>query len=443
MSGLKVQIYAQIRGCCVTNVKEPGKKVAIIIPTFAGGGAERFASNLGFSLSKKWDVVNILYENRVVYPCAGKLITIDSPPGSHALDKIFKLFSRILKIRRIKRKEGIDVSISVMESANVVNILSAGRDKTIISTRSFRAVNKDTRDFYTRVYKFLMRLLYHKVDMTVTVSSLIAQNMIDDFNVQKDRVKVIYNPVDIQSVEALSREGTGEFERIMKSPVIITVGRLTFAKGQWHLIKAFRKVKDAFPDARLMIVGDGELKSDLTSLCHALSLKTWRAWAGETMSDDYDVYFTGFRQNPFMLMARARVFVLPSLWEGFPNVLVEAMVCGVPVIASDCRSGPREILAPGTDLSLQTQKPDYGRYGVLMPVCDSGKDITDTHITSEEGIWSDVLVRSLTDEEFSQRYKALAKTRILDFKKEHIAQEWEKVIDTVVNNGYNPHEQAS
>ncbi len=410
-------------------------KIAIIIPTFEGGGAERFASNLSLSLNKKCDVVNILYENRGVYPFAGKLVTIDSPPAINVFDKLYKLISRVLKIRRIKRQEAIDVSISVMESANIVNILSAGRDKTIISTRSFRGVNRNTRDFYTLINKFFMRMLYKRADVTISASKLIGQSMVRDFNVMQERAKVIYNPIDIESVETLSRAGTGEFEDLFRSHVIITVGRLTFAKGQWHLIKAFRKAKDTVPEAKLMIVGDGELKNDLISLCQTIGLKTWSAWSGEQMSGDYDVLFTGFRENPFMLMSRARLFMLPSLWEGFPNVLVEAMACGVPVIASDCRSGPREILAPDTDVSFQTKKPEFTPFGVLMPVCDTGKNITDINITTEEGIWADVIARSLKDEKFSQRYRGLAKSRILDFKKDNIVHQWAETIEIVLENG--------
>ncbi len=425
----------------MVNDKKTSKKIAIIIPTLAGGGAERFASNLSLFLIKEWNVLNILYENQIVYPYAGKLIAIDSPPGSHAFDKIYKLVSRILKIRRIKMQEGVTLSISVMESSNVINILSAVKDKTIISTRSYRAADRNTRDFYAIVYKFLMRVLYRRVDMMVAVSSLIAQSMVRDYKVRKDRVKVIYNPVDIESIENLSHESAGEFEGLFNSPVIINVGRLTLAKGQCYLIKTFKMVKDSVPDAKLMIVGEGELQNDLIGLCHALGLKVWTAWTGEKVSSDRDVYFIGFRKNPFVLMARARVFVLPSLWEGFPNVLVEAMACAIPVIASDCRSGPREILAPGTDLMYQTQHQESARYGVLMPVFESDKNKNNAQYTPENKIWAKEIVHSLNDNKFGLRYKELAKTRILDFKKERIAQQWEEAMKTVIENGQIPDDE--
>ena len=133
-----------------------------------------------------------------------------------------------------------------------------------------------------------------------------------------------------------------------------------------------------------------------------------------------------------MFMAKAHVLAFPSLWEGFPNVLVEAMVCGCPVISSDCRSGPREILAPDTELLYQTNKPEYARYGVLMPVCDNKANILDSRFTPEEAIWADVIVQTLKDEGLRKKYIELAKKRILDFKIESISKQWDEAIETIL-----------
>jgi glycosyltransferase involved in cell wall biosynthesis len=126
-------------------------------------------------------------------------------------------------------------------------------------------------------------------------------------------------------------------------PVILAVGRLTKAKDYPTLFRAFSLVRQVRP-AKLLILGEGEERSNLERLAIELGIQN-------------DVSMPGFVDNPFAFMAKASVFVLSSAWEGFGNVLVEALACGCPVVATDCRSGPREIL-------------DNGRYGRLVPVGD-------------------------------------------------------------------------
>lgn len=414
-----------------SNMTDDRKNLAIIIPHLTGGGAERFASNISLLLNKRWNVINILYEGRITYPYGGKVIALNSPPAFNILDKLYKFISRIIKIKQIKKKENIDISLSVMESSNIVNILTAGRDKTIISTRSFRSVRQGKKDLNTFIYKILMRLLYKRANRVVSVSTIIANSLIHNFGVQKKQVRVIYNPIDTVSVEKLSKESTGKFDGIFKSPVIINVGRLTKAKGQWHLLKAFKKVKSQIPDTKLMLIGEGELKNILLELSLNLNLKVWDVSANGEPTDGYDVYFLGFQNNPFKFMARANLFAFPSLWEGFPNVLIEAMTCGVPVISSDCMSGPREILAPDTDFLYQTDRPEYAQYGILMPVCDNKENIADIRLTPEEETWAQVIIQSLKDDGLKRRYIELAKKRISSFKIESIAQQWEEIIETL------------
>ena len=107
-------------------------------------------------------------------------------------------------------------------------------------------------------------------------------------------------------------------------------------------------------------------------------------------------------------------------------------MCGCPVISSDCRSGPREILAPDTELLYQTNKPEFARYGVLMPVCDNKANILDSRFTQEEAIWAEVIKQSLKDEGLRKKYIGLAKKRILDFKMESIAKQWDEVIEIIL-----------
>ncbi|WP_051173309.1 glycosyltransferase [Thermodesulfobacterium hveragerdense] len=215
------------------------------------------------------------------------------------------------------------------------------------------------------------------------------------------------------------------------SPYLITVGRLTKPKAHWHLLRIFRELKKDFPDIKLLILGDGELKEYLTKLSEKLGLKTY-VWDKSHPNEGYDVYFMGFRQNPFKYISRARLFVFPSLWEGFGNVLVEAMACGVPVVSSDCRSGPREILAPDTDYTFQTKVPEFAKFGVLMPVFEV-KFLNTEPLTHEEATWVETIKQLLEDERLRESYSQKAKERALDFHIEKIVQEWRRVLHEILS----------
>ena len=155
---------------------------------------------------------------------------------------------------------------------------------------------------------------------------------------------MIYNPVVSDALRARARQPTGH--RWLPGdgiPVIVGMGRLTRQKDFATLIRAFARVRQGLP-ARLIVLGEGEDRDDLEALCRSLGVAA-------------DVDLPGFVANPYAILARARLFVLSSRWEGLPGALIEALACGARVVATDCPSGPREIL-------------DDGRYGQLVPVED-------------------------------------------------------------------------
>jgi glycosyltransferase involved in cell wall biosynthesis len=193
------------------------------------------------------------------------------------------------------------------------------------------------------------------------------------------------------------------------------------------LLRVFKALKEKHKDLKLVILGEGELKDYLVKLSEELGLKTY-FWDRDALSESFDVYFLGFQKNPFKFIARSKLFVFPSLWEGFPNALVEAMACGVPVVSSDCRSGPREILAPNTDFSHQTQKPEFAEYGVLMPVFDVKYKTAKEPLEEREIMWVETIDKLLEDESLRKNHSEKAKQRAEDFRIEKIVQEWKEVL---------------
>jgi glycosyltransferase involved in cell wall biosynthesis len=238
---------------------------------------------------------------------------------------------------------------------------------------------------------------------------------------------VIYNPYPIDEIRELAKEPLGSYEEIFKHPVLITAGRLTKQKGQWYLLRVFKALKEKHKDLKLVILGEGELKDYLVKLSQELGLKTY-VWDRDKLSESFDVYFLGFQKNPFKFIARSKLFVFPSLWEGFPNALVESMACSVCVVSSDCRSGPREILAPNTDFNYQTQKPEFAEYGVLMPVFEVKYKTAKEPLEEREIMWVETIDKLLEDESLRKSYSEKAKQRAEDFRIEKIVQEWKEVL---------------
>ena len=194
-------------------------------------------------------------------------------------------------------------------------------------------------------------------------------------------------------MEALKKSAAEEEIRLPwkeRENIIVSMGREDDVKGFWHLLKSFYLVKKEVSDARLMIIGDGEFEE-------------YKVLAKE-LGVAEELYFTGMKKNPFPYLSAARVYVLTSYHEGFPNALIEAMALGVPVIATDCLTGPREIL-----------RKENVAYGILIPNMNPEKNLKASEISEEEAGLAEEIKRMLTDEEYRKHYQKAAVARSKDF----------------------------
>ncbi len=395
------------------------------------GGVESVIVNLCKGLSNHERYVLLLHDD-VRCPVQAKTISINSR---------FEFVHVLFKIKRIKREINPHYVISANEPFNLFNVLTkVSGQRTILSFHGHKTKFLSSSEGLVRgilwrcyqalrcwYYKFIFKRLYNKADLLVAVSRGVAKDLVDNFGADPSKVRVIYNPFLIEDIEFLSQESLGEYEPIFNFPVIITVGRLARSKGQWHLLRVFRPLKDRYPSLKLVILGEGKLKGYLVDLSSRLGLKT-HVWDRDALTDDYDVYFLGFQRNPFKFLSRSKLFVLPSLGEGLSNALIEAMASSLPVISADCRSGPREILAPDTDLDKQAEGVEFAPYGVLMPPFDGKLRSANDPLDDVELMWVSVLDRLLTDEELRKSYSLRARQRALDFSLERIVKEWERVF---------------
>lgn len=342
------------------------KKVLFVISYLDKGGSERALSNITLNFPKDGEIDILVNSDKVVdYPYRANIISMgidDKPKTGSVLFQFKVLCKRISWLRRLKKNKNYSACISFLDSANVANILSGKKYcKTIVSVRN-SLKKQASLPQYKYVVNPLVKCLYNMADKVVACSRGVERELVDIFKLRADKVCTIENGYDIQKLEHMANEPLDdEIDRkIRDKKVLVTVGRLAPQKGQWHLIRAFSKVIRQVPDAILLIIGTGELEEYLKGLVRDYGL-------GE------QVIFVGYTDNPFKYEKKADVFVMPSLYEGFPNALAEAVCLGLPCIAADFETGAREILAPEMDLlgeKITTIVNVTG--GLLTPLC-SGK----------------------------------------------------------------------
>jgi Glycosyltransferase len=176
------------------------------------------------------------------------------------------------------------------------------------------------------ISRFLVKLLYKRANNVVAVSEGVKADLVKNYAVPESKVSLLYNPYDIAQLHELASEPAND---IPKAPYIIGVGRLVKNKNFSLLLQAYAKA-DIVED--LVILGVGDEEAMLKELAKTLGVAD-------------KVHFLGFKPNPYPYVAKAEYFVSTSNAEGFPNAIVEAMCLGKPVIATNCESGPAEIIA--------------------------------------------------------------------------------------------------
>lgn len=380
-------------------------KLLILITSLAGGGTEKVASEISLNLSSNIKQKVVLLTNNISFSINEPITIMNvNPEIGCFLDIPYILFVSIRKYRLILRDYAPDISISFFALDNFINILSTlgNRNcKTVVSVHTALSM-KFQNSLLDKLIKRSIKYLYNRADVVIAVSEGVRQELIHDFNISENRVKVLYNPVDVLKIEVQASEDVCDDEWFNGSvPIIMTVGRLVEQKGQWHLIRAFSKVRQK-KECKLVIRGDGELKPYLEKLICDLNLNE-------------DVKFLGWKENPFKYVSKASIFVLPSLWEALPYVLIEAMVCGCPVVATDCKYGVREILKDN-EYGILISRMDGIFYNALDP------------LTAGEEQLAEELIRLLDDNHLRRFYSEMAEKRAQDYNLANSIKQYEEMF---------------
>lgn len=318
--------------------------VAFFLPSLGGGGAERVMIDLAngaAAAGRRVDMVLVMRAGSFVDDVGSDVRVIDLGCRRSAF--------ALLPLARYLSREKPRSLLSTIDHANVLAVLAArlgGRRVRVVVRQSRMPTNVVALTGHkTRFLRMLMRWAYRQADAVVAVSRGVADAVMQDLRVPRDRVHVIRSPVITGRLFEGARATIDHtWFAPAEPPVILGVGRLVEEKGFDVLLRAFARVREEMR-CRLLLLGEGPLRSSLTEEAAALGVAA-------------DVELAGFVSNPFAFMARCRVFVLSSRTEGLPNVLIQALALGAPVVSTDCRSGPREVL-------------EDGRLGRLVPVDDA------------------------------------------------------------------------
>lgn len=398
------------------------KKVLFVIESLCGGGAERALSNIVTHFPDDWHIdILINDESLIEFPYKGTVLSLSRPRKRSLFYFWESIIRRTFYLHKIKKRGDYDASISFLDSSNISNVLSGNKYcKTIVSIRSdilsdnFKTVDKI-------VSLILIRFLYVYAHKIVSVSEEIKSGLLNELGISEKKVQAIVNGFDCKWINTkinILPAGRTDIHamKVEDKYLIITTGRMCELKGQWHLIRAFSEVIRKEPQSMLMIVGDGELRGYLTGLVKANGLEK-------------HVIFTGWTRNPFGYYARADIFILSSLYEGYPNALAEAVCCGIPCIATDMHSGAREILAPSLEAAGQRVKDvSEEEYGILLPVCSGRKYSGTEPLEYGEKKMAEAILMLLHSHEKRTYYrkKSLERSKDLDIK--NVVDQWINLI---------------
>jgi glycosyltransferase involved in cell wall biosynthesis len=319
-------------------------KLAIFLPSLSGGGAERSMLNLAHGVAERGYPVDL-----VLAQAKGPYLSGVQKSVRIVDLKASRVMASLPALVRYLRDEQPEALVSALNYANVVALWArrlAGVPKRVLvneqNTVSSSAFNSAKRR--QRLVPYLMKRFYPWADYIIGNSQGVAEDLSEVLGLPRQRVKILYNPVVTPEVQQKAEASLEHpWFQLDQPPVILAVGRLTKQKDFPTLIRAFAQVLPT-RSARLMILGEGVDRPMLEALVKELGLQD-------------HVSLPGFVNNPYAYMRRAALYVLSSRWEGLPTVLIEALYCGVPIVATDCPSGSREILADG-------------QHGVLVPVGD-------------------------------------------------------------------------
>ena len=319
------------------------KRISLFFGNFNSGGVQRVRLILAKGFLERGFFVDIVVVN------SRGALRKQVPVGANIIDLGARsALASLPALTRYLRRKKPDAILSAQTHHNITAIwarrLSGVSARLIVGEHNNLQEVVKYSTFRNQLRPLAARLIYPGADAILAVSKGVADALSVTSGIKRADIHVIYNPVMLSDIQKRIQEGPEHpWQKQKHIPVIIAVGSLREQKDYPTLIKAFAKAR-ANRSMRLIILGEGRCREQLQTLINKLNLAE-------------DVHLKGNVANPYIYMQHADLYVLSSRWEGFPNALLEALACGAPIVATDCPSGPAEML-------------ENGRYGHLVPVGD-------------------------------------------------------------------------
>jgi len=369
------------------------QNILLIAPSLEQGGLERICLQTAKLLKTKYRVSIVLFDARNIHYDTEdiEIIDLNKPSKPSVTGKVLNVLARTIELNRLKKQRKADVALSFGPTAAFPNVLF--KTKTCKSWISFHS-HMDLDSSWKGGF------LGKRADRVICCSKGIEEEMIDRFGLKN--IETVYNPYDSEDIIKQSNEFEANLDTLKEEFIVATMGRDNEIKGYWHLLKAFSLFVKEKPDSKLMMIGDGSY-SECKQLAKDLGISE-------------KVIFTGVQKNPYPFLKKADMYVLSSINEGFPNALIEALSLSIPIVATDCLTGPAEILMDRT--SIDTKEVIFAEYGVLVPRVRLNNNYDSNQIEKEDISLAEGMLSLVNSPEKIQNYKLRAFARANDFSGE-------------------------